>query len=254
MKKLFSAKNITYISLIFLLIWRLLTSIAIYWRGEIGTPFGTPYWEDVAFLCSSYSLFTIILWINKGNLHTINIDKNFIILFIVMGGIYSLVIPVLFGALFGIATIFNLGILFSDKSQYAKNELSYLSIGMFLAVWLVLDFIYFILVKNANFSTGTSNLIDLIFWANPPLIVAEEFLFRGLLWKCLLDFKFSENKVIYIQAFLFWLLHFYLGSTFFWLFLPLTSVLYGYLVARAKSITPGIFLHLLHNIFSFVFR
>ena len=42
MKKLFSAKNITYISLIFLLIWRLLTSIAIYWRGEIGTPFGIP--------------------------------------------------------------------------------------------------------------------------------------------------------------------------------------------------------------------
>jgi membrane protease YdiL (CAAX protease family) len=250
MKKFFTAKNLTRGSLFFLLTWRFLISIATIRSGEIGMT----YWEEVVFLCISYSVISVTLWVNKSDLNELNIDKNFVVLFIVLGVVYSFLTPSAFGILLGVATILNFGVFFSSKSRFAKNELGTKNFFIFLAILLVLDFIYFIVVQKAKLLMSDTAIIEAVFWTNLPLIVAEEFLFRGLLWKFLRDFDLSENKIIYIQAFLFWLCHFYLTPIVFWIFLPLISILLGCLTSRAKSITPGIFLHFLHNFFSFILR
>ena len=250
MKKFFTAKNLTRGSLFILFILRFLISFAILWSGETGIA----YWEEVSFLCTTYFLISLLLWVNKSNLNETGVDKNFIVLFIVLGAIYSFLTPSKLGILLGVATILNIGTFFSSKSQYARNELGNKGFIMFLFILLALDFIYFIVIQKARLFMNDTTIIDAVFWTNLPFIVVEEFLFRGLLWKLLQDFELSENKIIFIQAFLFWLCHFYLNPIVFWIFLPLISIMLGYLRLRSKSITPGIFLHFLHNFFSFILR
>ncbi len=250
MQKKITPNNLARGSLLFLLAWRLLISIVVYWSGKIEMP----NWEEVAFLCVSYSLISITLWVNKSDLYKINIDKSFIRIFIVLGFVYSFLVPLVFGVLLGTVTMLSVGVLFSSKSCFAKSELSNISFIVCLAILLVLDFIYFIVIQKARLFASNTVFIDAVFWANPPFVMVEEFLFRGLLWKLLRDYEFSESKIIYSQAVLFWLFHFYLEPIVFWIFLPLISILWGYLTSRAKSITPSMFLHLLHNVFSFIFR
>lgn len=250
MLKKFSTNNLARGSLLFLLILRFLISFSISRSGK----FELPSWEEDAFLCASYVLISLLLWINKADLHEINVDKNFVFLFVILGAIYTFLTPTVIGILMGAATILNTSVLLSGKSLWAKNGLDNARLVMFLLVFLVLDFIYFFAVHKARFSMGGLNFIDAIFWTNPPMIAAEEFLFRGLLWKLLRDFEYTENKIIYIQAFLFWICHFYLEPIIFWIFLPLISILLGYLVSRTKTISSSMLLHFLHNIFSFIFR
>lgn len=250
MQKLITASYLNRGLLIFLLALRLLLSFSISWSEK----FVLPLWEDNISLCISYILISTLLWINRSNLNEINVDIFFIIVFSVLGVIYAFLTPLALGISIGMAAILNIYVLLTSKRLYSKNEHSRTSIFVFLLTFLVLDFAYFFLAHRARFSMGGLNYINAIFWTNPPIIAAEEFIFRGLLWKLLRDFGYTENKVIYIQAFLFWVFHFYLEPIFFWIFLPLISILFGYLVSRTKSISYSMILHFTHNIFSFIFR
>jgi membrane protease YdiL (CAAX protease family) len=183
-----------------------------------------------------------------------NIDKNFIVIFIVLGYIYSFLIPLAFGVLLGAATTLTVGVFFSSDSKYSKNESGYISFVLSLIILLILDFIYFFVIQKVTLFMGNMSVVDVAFFVNPPFLLAEEFVFRGLLWEFLRDIKFSENKIIYIQAFLFWLCHLYFAPIVLWILFPLTSILLGYLVLRTKSITFSLFLHFLHNIFSNIVR
>lgn len=250
MLKIITEKNLNRGLLLFLLALRLFLSFSISWSRKVALPL----WEDNISLCISYILISILLWVNRRNLHEINVGNFFIVVFSALGAVYAFLTPFALGISIGMAAILNIYVLLTSKSLYSKNEHSRTSIFIFLLTFLVLDFAYFFLAHRARFSMGGLNYIDAIFWTNPPIIAAEEFLFRGLLWKLLRDFGYTENKVIYIQAFLFWVFHFYLEPIFFWIFLPLTSILFGYLVSRTKSISYSMILHFTHNIFSFIFR
>jgi hypothetical protein len=144
--KIFTAKNLTRSFLFFLMVWRFLISIASYWSGKSEMS----RWEEIAFLCASYSLISIMVWVNKSDLQEINIDKNFISIFIALGAIYSFLVPPVFGFLLGTATIINVGVLLSRKSKYSKSELSNANFMMFLITLLVLDFVYFIVIQRAR--------------------------------------------------------------------------------------------------------
>ncbi|MBK9210305.1 MAG: CPBP family intramembrane metalloprotease [Anaerolineales bacterium] len=182
------------------------------------------------------------------------LTKKFMGIFVALGFVYSFLVPLVFGILLGVVTILSTSVLFSSRSRFARGELSNIGFIIYLVVLLVLDFIYFIVIQKAELFVSNTVFIDAFFWANPPFVMVDEFLFRGFLWKLLRDFGFTENKIIYTQSFLFWSFHFYLEPIIFWIFLPLISILLGFLTSRAKSITPSIFLHLLHNVFSFIFR
>ena len=108
MQKISFAKNLSYYSLSVLLAWRFFISITVYWSGKLEIP----YWEELAFQCVSYSLISAILWINKSDLSEINIDKNFVFLLIILGLLYSFLIPLGFGVALGAATLLNLGVIF----------------------------------------------------------------------------------------------------------------------------------------------
>jgi membrane protease YdiL (CAAX protease family) len=213
-----------------------------------------PYWGEVAFLCIVYSLISVIMWVNKNSLYKMNIDKNFVFIFIMFGYMYSFLIPLVFGILLGMATTLSVGVFFSSESKYTKNEAGYTSFVLSLAILLTLDFVYFIVFQKEKLFLGNMSVIDVILLANPPFLLAEEFVFRGLLWEFLRDLKFSENKIMYIQAFLFWLCHLYFAPIVLWILFPLISILLGYLVSRTKSITFSLFLHFLHNFFSLLLR
>ncbi len=250
MQKIITARNLNLGLLISLLAFRLFLSFSISWSGK----FELPLWEDNISLFISYVLISTLLWVNRSNLHEINVDNFFILVFSALGAIYALLTPLAFGVCIGMAAILNVYVWLTSKRLYSTNEHNSTSIFIFLLTFLVLDFAYFFLAHGARFSMGGLNYIDAVFWTNPPIIAAEEFLFRGLLWKLLRDFGYAENKVIYIQAFLFWVFHFYLEPVIFWIFLPLISILFGYVVSRTKSISYSMILHFTHNIFSFIFR
>jgi membrane protease YdiL (CAAX protease family) len=250
MQKYLTIKNLSRFSLLFLIVGRFLISIPVYRSGSVAMS----YWGEVTFLCIAYSLISFLLWANKSSLYKMNIDKNFIIIFIVLGYLYSFLIPLAFGILLGTATTLTVGVFFSSESKYTKNEFGYSSFFLSLIILLILDFIYFIIIQKAKLFMGSMSVVDVIFLVNPPFLLAEEFVFRGLLWGFLRDLKFSENKIIYIQAFLFWLCHFYFAPIVLWILFPLISILLGYLASRTKSITLSLFLHFLHNFLGFVFR
>jgi len=83
-----------------------------------------------------------------------------------------------------------------------------------------------------------------------PLLVVEEMIFRGMLWMFLKDLGRSTSMIVVFQAILFWLSHSYFIFTepiYFWLIIPAAGILFGILVWKTRSITPGTLAHLSIN-------
>ncbi|HEU0296742.1 MAG TPA: CPBP family intramembrane glutamic endopeptidase, partial [Anaerolineales bacterium] len=85
-------------------------------------------------------------------------------------------------------------------------------------------------------------------------VLDEELLFRSILWKILNDWKFSNNKIILIQAVLFGIVHFrFISNNTFGFPELIFGIWVGFLALRSKSLTPSITTHFVHNITSRLF-
>jgi len=80
--------------------------------------------------------------------------------------------------------------------------------------------------------------------------VNEEPLFRGFLWGYLRQLRWKTVWILLFQAMLFTAAHIYSARQFplmFWIFIPITALLFGLLVWRSRSIAPAILAHALVN-------
>jgi membrane protease YdiL (CAAX protease family) len=197
----------------------------------------------------SFLLATMLIVMNRSRLNAANIDRSFMIVFLIGVGIYCLNFLVPSGWI-----ILSLLILLYVLYKKEGFQLDAASTNFWITVRLTLiTFLLFVLVKNGalDYLMANGNLYRSI--NRTPFILVEELLFRGILWMFLKNLKLSEWIIVFVQAALFWLFHVYYVFTdpvHFWVTIPIISVALGVMTWYSRSITPALLAHFLYNAIS----
>jgi membrane protease YdiL (CAAX protease family) len=115
-------------------------------------------------------------------------------------------------------------------------------IGVFVGIFLIISF----------FINGQElwQFMPYFITSQIPLMIFEEGLFRGLLYVFLRDLRLDEMRSILVQALFFWLAHInylFQHPVFFWIFIPIISLILVYIVVRTKSLSISSVTHILIN-------
>ncbi len=255
MQKTNSIQKINVVILYILLLIRIFYDFVANWIWHPAPPDYNqiPTWYTYSFIFVGYLLVSIVIWLNQYNLKSLNIDKPFIIIFILAGILISLYyLPPFWSGIAGLLTIITFGLLVSNKFGFGEVALDlWRTIPVFI-IGLLPFAILFALMHPLGGNKGDSLGVAL-FFSNLPVVVIEEVVFRGLLWSYLRDQGFTDSKIIYAQAFLFWLAHLaqnWNQPFMLWFWTVWTAFWLGFLVKRSKSLTPSVIGHFLANLFS----
>lgn len=227
--------------------------------NDTNVPSGMEWVKDWDFInlvltLGSYMLITISFVLNNRDLRSFNID---IFSYLVIITCLVIVFWIFFwpiGWLTGLLAIFMFFLLLKKKLFFAHT----VPIGWALIIIFSIVFSVGLLVTydfHDVLGVLKGQEIRTIFFRMTPLIVWEEVVFRGMLWMFLKSRNVSEPKIIVIQAFLFWISHIeyiLLDPIFFWITIPIFSLLCGLVVWRSKSLTPSIIGHILFNLFQYI--
>lgn len=219
-----------------------------------------PNWYSYFYISITFVLTSAVMWLNRHNLQRLNIDANFVTIFVVSGVFLSLLyLPVSLGIITGISTIV---VFVSWKKKnfiLENNRINYIELLLFLIVGLTPNIIYYLIFLTSNpeivLHLDGSMLIAL-YDSSLHVVIFEEVLYRGILWMLLKDLKLSDPKVIAIQSFAFWISHYYYINEplAFWLYIPWMSLLLGAVIWRSKSIASSTFVHFLYNVLMALLR
>jgi membrane protease YdiL (CAAX protease family) len=83
----------------------------------------------------------------------------------------------------------------------------------------------------------------------------EEIIWRGVFWGQLRKWNVNENRIIWLQGVLFWLLHgwqIFTPITFF-ITIPTCTLIFSLLIKHSKQLFPSIVSHTLINTFAPIF-
>ncbi len=244
--------KITFVIFLILLLWRMvILQGMVLLQGEVSRL------TEVIHICAAYGLISVVIWLNRKNLQSLNIDSKFIVIFVFVGYLYSLLLPVTPGVFLALATTFVLWLLSSNKLQFEYAPSHFKQVTVFILI------IFAPLIIKSIFSRASATLpdpktiIEAFFTANLPLVVFEEVIFRGLLWIYLVSVGLKGYQIIFTQGVLFWLSHLYYFKSdpaTFWFWLPLISIMLGIIVWRSKTVFPSIIGHYLYNVFLLLIR
>lgn len=206
-----------------------------------------------------YTLTAAIVLLNRHRLAALNIDRPFIAALLLGGLFYVLyLIPsvkVFVGISVGLIywAYQNNQLVFKNPAPYPKETGFLILLTTLLALAPVLLFQPIMLKTPLNVQIfGTTFLEFLI--TDLASIVFEEVLFRGALWAYVRSLGLGDQAAFYVQAILFWVSHHkYLSLNnlyFFWIALPIISILLGLMTWRSKSLTPSTISHVLFNFVS----
>lgn len=239
----------------FLLLFLLIVRITDQYLPSIIFKQDAPIWFNDYYSFSLYVLIFLLIWINRDNLKSYNINVTSLNI-LVFGGIILTI--QLSEVLLKVALLLIVSFFCWAKSQnlLRTHETTY------YPTWVLIIFIFFIvlawlpvlLYSVPTQSTAGSRAINLstaFFQAYLPGVVFEEFLFRGFLWGYLSKIKVDERIILLIQAVLFWISHhrfLLLHNTYlFWLPLPIMALLLGWVVMKSKSLASSTIAHYLFN-------
>jgi len=197
----------------------------------------------------SFLLATMLIAMNRSSLNGANIDKAFMIAFLIGAVIYCLNFFVPSGWII-------LPLLVLMYMLYKKEgfQLDATTPNFWITVRLTLIiFLLFVFLKNGvlDYLMASGNLYRSI--NRTPFIIVEELLFRGFLWMFLKNLNLSESIIVFVQATLFWLFHVYYMFTdpvHFWVTIPIVSVALGVMTWYSRSLTPALLAHFLYNAIS----
>ena len=227
-------------------------------------------WVVLLFEVIWYLLLAFMIWIEKDSLACFNIDK------------LSLVIFLLFG------TIFRTSIL--QEKLMCFEGLPFWIIGISLAIALWRSHVNFPAMKIGNYwqifegvfvGVALSVILTLPWllwnnrdpapaeaWKNVSISILilgaihqlahaaifEEPMFRGFLWGYLRKVNWKEKWILLFQASLFWIAHInYLDRPYsFWIAVPVSGIVLGFLVWRSRSLVSAMFAHAIVNSMSYV--
>ncbi|MBV6401909.1 MAG: hypothetical protein CNIPEHKO_02212 [Anaerolineales bacterium] len=197
----------------------------------------------------SFPILVLVLSLNRDRLQEMNIDRFYVVLLIISGLIVLYAYRYEFLAVIGLICAFH--ILFSDKVRFGVIDFNGLRVMLLVVgVFVGVQFCMYSFSDVINISPPSSELLDRFLFRIIPGSIYEEAMYRGVLYMFLMDVGVGKSKAFYIQAFLFSFKHIsYLlvNPFFFWVGLPISSLAYGYIAMRSKSLTPSTFAHLLYN-------
>ena len=205
-------------------------------------------WEKTFYQNYSFILVGIVIILNRSNLKKLNIDFLFMVMFF-WGSVYYCRFyfwPT--GWVVALLLLFMIILYTKKEYKFGKLDCTMPWILLFIGIAFCLSLLF---IKNPFEYTKVRYALH-AFVTEFPFLAVEEVVFRGMLWMFLKDLNWSELKIIISQAILFWLFHaFYIPSdpTFFWIVVPIISILLGIVVWRTKSITTSTIAHVLINVF-----
>lgn len=200
-------------------------------------------------LFGSFPLIVLVIRLNQDRLQKLNMDKFYVVFLMASGLIVLYILPYNLFAV--IALIYVVYAFFDNKVKFGTLNDNVLR--MFLLTAIV--YAGTMICTTGFFGATMVNLrveqslrrftLELV-----PSSIYEEAVYRGMLYMFLKDLGVSETRTFFIQAFLFWIGHisYLLNSPlFFWVILPILSLMLGYLAIRSKSLTPSTIAHILYN-------
>lgn len=209
------------------------------------------------FVIASYVCIIFTVWIERENLASWNIDRLslvILVLFAVVRVKLHISDEKIYQNLIKLLGLVLLGVCIINWKKIPQTSTRWALIGILSCVFVIpIAFIESYQVEkyaasNILFHTKflSQTLGDLIFQLS---FVApfEEIVMRCVLWGQLRKWNITDNRIIWIQGILFWLLHFWeIGTPItFLLSLPTFILIYSLLVKYSKQIFPSIISHAL---------
>lgn len=219
------------------------------------------FWVIVLYqilLLGGAPLIALVVILNQDRLRRLNMDRLYIVFLIIAGliGVYLSLINDLWliAAITIVAVIYFVYALLIHKIEFAFFERRSLpSVLLVIAMFAAILYIISILTAiKVNFPLSEQASLEFLL-EDIPFAIYEEAIFRGLLYMFFTDLGLSRSKVFFGQAFLFWLNHINRAipnPMFFWVVLPILSLVLGYVVLRSKSLTLGTITHIIYNALS----
>lgn len=196
----------------------------------------------------SFLLAGFVIFVNRDRLNHLNIDRDFLIFFFIVGLIYSRYNFFSTGWLVALMLVFT--VVYHLKNKATVGEVNLVSRRTVLLIVLVFCVAMAIIGHSLNMEKIKWVIQTVIILS--PSVVVEEFYFRGLLWGVLKDLKWRDYSILIVQTVLFWFFHIdamFSDFVFFWVLVPSVSVILGIIVWRSKSIAPSTIAHSLLNVF-----
>jgi membrane protease YdiL (CAAX protease family) len=218
----------------------------------------SPFWMEIIkpihnltnylYFSWSFILVGLVIIINRDDLQRLNIDQAFVVLFAAgsiaywryyrwPSGWIALLVPVAIYILY--------------KKQDFKFPRMEPIAGQTAGI-VAMFFFLGLLLKHDSLSMRTTLALIHLFATGFPFLIVEEVTYRGLLWMFLAHLNWPAPRIVGLQAFLFWLFHatyMFTDPIFFWILVPIFSMILGLIVWRSKSITVSLFAHIFLNFF-----
>ena len=250
-KELTAGDKISILMVLFLLFVRLADQdlFKLIFGSNIPVEFGDWYATIVFVLCLIY------IWIKRNNLLSINIDKPFLRIVILAGGMLAIFyLSGLMSLIVGVIDVFMCVAFyygefdFGHPTQHDPHTWLWILLALVPILPMYISKINLPIKSQVDASFVFGSILD----AQLPLIVFEELLFRGMLWSLLRSFGLNDRIIFYVQALLFWIAHrrFILvqANYSFWVATPFFALLLGIMVWRYKSLEPSTTAHFLINL------
>jgi len=244
-------KNLLYLIFGFMLLIRFTDVTVFNWLFNQSIP----DWFKQVYSVVVYTLIFGVILLYRDHLNKINVDKQYIYLFLITGGILFIwYLPLAAGLyiLLLVATIYEF-----DKKKLLRHKNNHVNLSQ-LVTYLLIPLIPLILIVMGYISDGkelaieNQSFLNRILQANPSGVIFEEILFRGVLWMVLIELKMDQNKVVYVQGAAFWLAHYniFLDHNYysFFITLPCVALYWGYLVKKHNSISLTALCHFVFNL------
>ena len=210
-------------------------------------------------LVLSYILILLTLLIEKDNLEVFNIDKFSIAMLPLLGIIrvklhipyeeYYRAVCNLFGLILFVYCLMN-------WRKLPKTKPNWILLGVLSSIIVfLLAFPESIQIEKYAHSNNMYAINPIIygvrnfFFTITFVAPFEEIITRGIFWGQLRKWNIGENKIFWIQAVVFWLLHGWQIFTpiSFFITLPIITIIYSLLVRNSKQLFPSIVSHTLIN-------
>ncbi len=203
-------------------------------------------WLYGLLLFGSFSVITLVIALNRDDLQQLNIDRLFMLLFLISGaiGLYSLH----YNCFSWMALVYIVYALLTKKMNIGAADQRRLQLVGWWAIPVSVT-VLLIVASILDWSLVQQRMSHFLL-ESAPGAVFEEAVYRGMLFMLLRDCSVSESKIIYVQALLFWIAHLsYLPDSpfFFWIVLPILGFVLGYVAVRFKSIGLSAILHIGFN-------
>jgi membrane protease YdiL (CAAX protease family) len=210
-----------------------------------------------------YIYLIIIIWIEQNHLQEFHIDFWTIILCIISGTILHTRLGISGELNFIILLWICSGIILIEiilfYRKVPKTKIRWIKYGILLAIIVLIPIVaiesfqinYWL--KQISYPKGQfiSEIYKSIIFSLSWLAPLEEILFRGLLWGYLIRVGWREEKILWFQGILFWLIHFQniFNPITFFITIPLGIILYSILVKYSKQLSTSIIAHTVMNTF-----